>query len=488
MHLLEGLTRRATELLLAGFRATTTVTLLYAQGSDTLPLWDTMLIDDIPRDPRTVLKRYNLEPTLDTYPCCPSCFALYPITSTPSLCVYKSVPTGSPCGTKLLRTRSVRGQQITSFVRTYLHQPMQQWVGRLVCRPGMEDFLMMPSVEEVIHPPLTKTDFWHGSALRTFLGPDNKRLYVDVPPNETRLVFSLAVNGFNPYHSKTAKQTVSCTAIYMVCLNLPPHLRYLPENMYLVGVVPGPTKPSLDQLNHFLRLLVDDLLSFWDPGVFYSRTWKHREGRLYRAVAVPLVCDVLAARQVSGFGSHTSRFFCTFCYLPFDQVENIVRASWPQRDLAEHRARAKDWRDASTIIEREALFDTYGIRWSELLRLPYWDPIKYTVVDSMHNLYLGLLKNHCRDIWGINLDVDDGDASSHPAKKPPPFPSRPEWEQGYDALYHGKDSELLKCKKAVLWHLCHQRDLRRAGTVKQLAKVLLKWVRDTQPSRKLPNG
>lgn len=457
----------------------------YAQRSDTLSPWDSMLLDDIPRDPRTVLTRYNLEPVLDTYPCCPSCFALYPITSTPSLCIHKSVPTASPCGAKLVRTRNVRGHQITSFVRTYLHQPMRQWVGRLVCRPGMEDLLTLPSVEEVIHPPRTKRDFWHGSALGTFLGPDNSTLYVDVPQGETRLIFSLAVDGFNPYQSKTAKQTVSCTAIYMVCLNLPPHLRYLPENMYLVGVVPGPTKPSLDELNHFLRLLVDDLLPFWNPGVFYSRTWKYREGRHFHAAVVPLVCDVLAARQVSGFGSHTSRFFCTSCYLPFDQVENILLSSWPRRDLVEHRRRAAEWRDASTIIQREALFDKYGIRWSELLRLPYWDPIKYTVVDSMHNLYLGLFKNHCRDIWGINLDVDDGDATSHPTKKPPPFPPQSEWERGNDVLYHSKDSELLKCKKAVLWHLCHQRDLRRAGTVKQLAKVLINWVRHIQPFTKI---
>ena len=34
-----------------------------------------------------------------------------------------------------------------------------------------------------------------------------------------------------------------------------------------------------------------------------------------------------------------------------------------------------------------------GCRYSILLHLPYFDPVKYTVIDPMHNLYLGTGKN-----------------------------------------------------------------------------------------------
>ncbi|OBZ77000.1 hypothetical protein A0H81_03654 [Grifola frondosa] len=34
---------------------------------------------------------------------------------------------------------------------------------------------------------------------------------------------------------------------------------------------------------------------------------------------------------------------------------------------------------------------------------------------------------------------------------------------------------LQQCQKAVLWHMCEDRNLRRAGTVKQMAKELMKW-------------
>ena len=55
----------------------------------------------------------------------------------------------------------------------------------------------------------------------------------------------------------------SSTGIWMVLLNLPPHLRYLEENIYVAGVIPGPSKPSNDQLNHYLELIVREAKELW---------------------------------------------------------------------------------------------------------------------------------------------------------------------------------------------------------------------------------
>jgi len=57
------------------------------------------------------------------------------------------------------------------------------------------------------------------------------------------------------------------------------------------------------------------------------------------------------------------------------------------------------------------IFAQTGVRWSELLRLPYFDPTRFVVIDVMHNLFLGLISKHFQDILGIRLEKDhDQDA------------------------------------------------------------------------------
>ncbi|OBZ70848.1 hypothetical protein A0H81_09433 [Grifola frondosa] len=92
----------------------------------------------------------------------------------------------------------------------------------------------------------------------------------------------------------------------------------------------------------------------------------------------------------------------------------------------------------------------------------------------MHDLYLGILKNHVREIWGISVDMDDGSAQH--ARKPPPIrPDTRTMALAADCLYYGSVTALKNCGKAALWHLCADRDLRRAGTIKQLMKKLVEW-------------
>ena len=59
--------------------------------------------------------------------------------------------------------------------------------------------------------------------------------------------------------------------------------------------------------------------------------------------------------------------------------------------------------DAVDEQERSEAVHNSGIRWSELLRLPYFDASHFVVVDAMHNLFLGLVQQHF-DILGIQLN------------------------------------------------------------------------------------
>lgn len=216
-------------------------------------------------------------------------------------------------------------------------------------------------------------DIWDGDILWKVPGPDGKAFFPG-PQDEIRLAFSFSVDSFNPFHMKEAKQSVSSTGIWLVCLNLPPHLRFLPENMYFVGALPGPNKPSIDQMNHSIHSLAAILHVFWAPGVWYSST-ASKADQLVKAAVIPIVADMLAARQAGGFGASTSRLFCTCCGLEIKDIENLDKHTWPKRNRDEHIQHALEWRDAPSPKAQEDLFNSYGVRWSALLELPYWDPI-----------------------------------------------------------------------------------------------------------------
>ena len=64
--------------------------------------------------------------------------------------------------------------------------------------------------------------------------------------------------------------------------------------------------------------------------------------------------------------------------------------------------------NSSTKAQRKLIEKSYGIRYSVLNELPYFDPIRFTVVDPMHNLFLGTAKR-CMENWTRNniLTKDD---------------------------------------------------------------------------------
>ncbi len=143
-------------------------------------------------------------------------------------------------------------------------------------------------------------------------------------------------------------------------------------------------------------------------------------GRVVRAALIPLVCDLPALRKTAGFASHSSRHFCSFCPLTLDDINNVERSTWPQpRTWLTHLDIAEQWKEAPTEGSRNSIFADHGIRWSELLRLPYWDPTRFAVLDVMHNLFLGEVHHHCRRLWGVDVAQDKQPAASKAAEHTP---------------------------------------------------------------------
>ncbi|THH23034.1 hypothetical protein EUX98_g8143 [Antrodiella citrinella] len=384
-----------------------------------------ILLDEMPVDVRTALQKLpNVEPCVVTYACCPTCFAVYPpnperpLDPYPHTCSFQE--TDKPvCGAPLVTRVEDSGGSI-SFkpIKPYGYQSLFSWIATLFSRPGLERYL-----EAAWTSPSTRTqsdgrwrDIWDAPAIQEFKGPDGERLFSLQSNGSVHLVFSLFVDWFNPFGNKKAGKSHSVGAIYMACLNLPPHLRYLPENIYLAGIIPGPKEPSLHQLNHALSPLINDLLLLWTRGLFLTRTALCPAGRLLRAAMIPLVCDLPALRKTAGFAGHSSGSFCSYCRLRLHDINNLDQSQWGigRRSWAAHMEAAKLWRDAPTERDRSAIFLEYGIRWSELLRLPYWDPTRFALIDAMHNLFLGTLRHHCMEVFGIQVKGGSGAAKTKP--------------------------------------------------------------------------
>ncbi|KAF9455518.1 hypothetical protein BDZ94DRAFT_1303028 [Collybia nuda] len=104
---------------------------------------------------------------------------------------------------------------------------------------------------------------------------------------------------------------------------------------------------------------------------------------------IPLIADMVAVRQVIGLPvSTTAHYFC----------------EWPLKDASEFRLFATLWKEAQSETHQKEIFQAFGIWWSALLDLPYWNPVLYSVIDSMHALDLNLFQNHICNIFKINLD------------------------------------------------------------------------------------
>ncbi|GBC49454.2 hypothetical protein GLOIN_2v1776801 [Rhizophagus irregularis DAOM 181602=DAOM 197198] len=69
------------------------------------------------------------------------------------------------------------------------------------------------------------------------------------------------------------------------------------------------------------------------------------------------------------------------------------------RDLEDFRQNAIAWRNCKTKDERNQHVSNNLVRWTELLRLPYFNPIRHCVVDPMHNLFLRIASWIVKRLW-----------------------------------------------------------------------------------------
>lgn len=382
--------------------------------SATSPPSNSFILNQIPKTLETALKKFNLDPEIITYAVCPSCHSTYrptgdhnlpKATMYPAECNNRPTPDSGLCRASLLEFDEDGRAKPR---KTFHYRPFHDYVASLLSQKDLEAFMdessddFLAQVRKGSPPPSYMTDIFDGEFVRHFKGPmATQKLFLDRPGTEGRYLFAFNVDFFSAEGQTIRGPMASCGLISAVCLNLPLHLRYKAENIYIAGIIPGPAEPHKTEINHYMRIIVDDLLLSWERGVLYSRTANHEKGRVARCAMAFSVNDLPAARMISQWAHFTSHHFCSRCYC--FHLSNLGRCDitspdWRPREMGELRAMAEAWRDASTLAEQEALFKKNGIRWSELWRLPYWDQSRMLVVDSMHCLLEGLAQFHFREV------------------------------------------------------------------------------------------
>ena len=296
----------------------------------------------------------------------------------------------SPCQSPLVKIiKTTSGRRILRPIKVFCYKSITESIGEMVQKPGMLDLFNHWKSRTI--PNGIMADLYDGMVWQSFLSVDGK----DLLNSRYGIGLLISVDWFQPY--KHVQYSVG--TIYLVVLNLPRRLRYRRENMIVVGIIPGPSEPSL-HINSFLEPLVVDLLKLWKGVEIETSEGRHQ----FFGVLLCNSSDIPACRKVGGFVGHAAAKGCSRCLKSFvspshtfgDKLDYSYSGfnpdSWPQRTVNEHRIQGMSWKHATTLAERTKIEQEFGMRFTELLRLPYFDTVRYSVVDPMYNILLGTPK------------------------------------------------------------------------------------------------
>ena len=351
----------------------------------------------------------NSRDRFDRYVCCPGCDSLYRMsdcvlkksngTLESAECTFIRFPLHpqrchrKPCAVRLMKEiKHASGRKSFYPKRVYCYRSVIDSLQELLLRPSFAEQCELWRSQQ--NDSGVYRDIFDARIWKEFLTFDGVP-FLSVPGN---YAFQINVDWFNPYkHTQHSEG-----AIYLSVLNLPCRERYLQENIILAGVIPGPKEPSL-VMNSFLQPIIDELKQLWS-GVIMKNCSGH--SIVVRAALISCTCDIPASRKLCGFVGHNAFRGCSRCLLTFPtecfgekpDYSNFDKSLWVLRTIQETREKASNYKDARTKAAQVKIERDYGIRYTALHELPYFDTVRMCCVDPMHNLLLGTAK-HITEIW-----------------------------------------------------------------------------------------
>ena len=303
-----------------------------------------------------------------------------------------------PCGAILLKTVKTKRSCKLVPMKTYPYCSLKKSIRRLISQKGFLQKCEQWRNRSQKIPPETLGDVYDGEVWKMF----HDRDYNDFLNYPYSYLLSLNVDWFQPF----VHTIYSTGAIYLTIQNIPRLERYKTNNIILVGVMPGPKEPKLTA-NSYLAPLVNELQEFYD-GVVMPVMVNNKEIKIRIRLALSCVaCDIPASRIVSGFLGHNARLGCNKCLREFHAISvgeqkldfsGYNRDQWTLRTVDNHRHQCRELLTKNTHTSLQEAESKYGVRYSILISLPYFNPIQFTVIDPMHNLFLCTGK-HVFKIW-----------------------------------------------------------------------------------------
>lgn len=157
----------------------------------------------------------------------------------------------------------------------------------------------------------------------------------------------------------------------------------------LAAALPGSHEPKIT-LNSYLQPLLEELKQL-------VLQWKQLKVPQWLFVLVCCVsCDIPALRKISGYVGHRAQWGCSKCLslFPTENFGEIAEKAGLSVSIL-CTANKLTYRNCSTRDKQKAEEKENGVRYSNLLELPYFDPVRMSVV---YNLFLGTTKNILR-VW-----------------------------------------------------------------------------------------
>ena len=337
---------------------------------------------------------------------CPSCDSIYEYSDCiqlgsdgkqeSKLCTHVGFPNHpqssrrTPCGALLLKKVRTKKGFVLAPIKVYPYKSLRESIEHLAKRNGFlascEKWRDRTSYDGYF------SDIFDGAVWRTFNDSNDGYKFLTSPHC---YLLTLNVDWFEPFE----RGVYSVGAIYLTIQNLPRHEWYKPENIIIVGIFPGPKEPK-KCINSYLTPLVLELKEAWSIG--FSTVAAQNIPVCIKLALTCVACDIPASRKVCGFLSHNATLGCNKCLKRFDvqfgkptNFSGYDRNNWILRSKEQHHNCVEEIVKEVTKTGLQAAESAYGLRYSVLLALPYFDLIQCTAIDIMHNLYLGTAKHGC---------------------------------------------------------------------------------------------
>ena len=235
-----------------------------------------------------------------------------------------------PCGTRLLKQTRTKSGYVLSPIRVFPYKSIKKSIENLVKRKGFTKSCEMWRYRKV--PEGVVCDIYDGEVWKWFNSNDGNN-FLSSPGC---YLLTLNVDWFEPYE----RGVYSVGAIYLTVQNLPRNERYRPQNIIILGILPGPKEPK-KTINSYLTPLVLELKEAWDKG-FDVLSVEGIPVNVKLALSC-VTCDIPVSRKVCDFLDHNAALACNKCLKKFEvnfraatNYSGYNREDWILRSKEQH--------------------------------------------------------------------------------------------------------------------------------------------------------